>query len=603
MKTRSIVSILFVIFYINTFAENNKTTLASKLEEAKVFYNGAELTHSANTNLLKGENEVYIEGLSPNIDKNSIKIKTTNGVIVSSFEFSIDYLSQKSLNPQIQKIKDDIEAQEKLLAQTETDIKTTSNLLSILQKGVDKSIAGTDKALSIDELLKTMEQYKTKSLELEKSQKDNTQKKNQIIKSIGDLKAQFDQESLKNNKIAGLLKVNLSAPANTSCNFLITYYTTSAGWYPYYDINVQSTDNPVKITTKAKVSQVTGIDWDKVKISLSTASPSSGKVAPLFNTWFLEYMYEYAFTEVYDEVMVQNYYSYNKVEESKEIYYDADYDDGYNQASSTEKLYIIDGIISSSDYYYSIDPDKIKNVEHLDASNAVKLYGSSGANGAVIIQLKNNMNDFVHQSENQLNIVFNIDMSYSIPGNGKEQSIELKTQEVNAIFKYYSAPKLDTETFLLAEITEWQKLNLLSAYANITYDGTYIGETYINAESTHENLNLTLGTDKRVVVKREKQKDFSSTKTFGSDTKQEFSYLLTVRNNQNKPIKMVLKDQYPISTTKEINVELSKNTTTPSFNKEDIGVISWEFELQPGETKTFNMAYTVKYPKNKQLNF
>lgn len=138
--------------------------------------------------------------------------------------------------------------------------------------------------------------------------------------------------------------------------------------------------------------------------------------------------------------------------------------------------------------------------------------------------------------------------------------------------------------------------------ANITYDGTYIGETYIDAASTQEKLVLTLGSDKRVLVKREKLSEAGSTSFLGGVTKQVVTYQLTVRNNQHVPIKMVLKDQYPKSNRKEIDVELMKETTTPTFNDEDVGVISWEQEMQPGEVKTFKLLYSVKCPKGKKLN-
>jgi uncharacterized protein (TIGR02231 family) len=200
-------------------------------------------------------------------------------------------------------------------------------------------------------------------------------------------------------------------------------------------------------------------------------------------------------------------------------------------------------------------------------------------------------------------MVYNIDMPYTIPGNGKEQTIDLQTKETSAEYKYYCAPKLDTETYLLAEISDWQKLNLLSGKANITYDGTYVGETFLDARSTHEKLTLTLGTDKRVPVKREKMQDYSSTKFLGNDTKQVFTYKLTVKNNQNKPVKMVLKDQYPISTQKNIEVELLTKDTTPwTANKEDVGVITWKEELKAGETKVYQISYSVKYPKGTRLN-
>jgi len=75
-----------------------------------------------------------------------------------------------------------------------------------------------------------------------------------------------------------------------------------------------------------------------------------------------------------------------------------------------------------------------------------------------------------------------------------------------------------------------------------------------------------------------------------------------VKNNQNRKIKMVLKDQYPISTQKKIEVTLLKETTRWTFNKEDVGVITWEEDFDAGETKIYQISYSVKYPKDMKLN-
>jgi hypothetical protein len=483
-------------------------------------------------------------------------------------------------------------------------MKINTNLLSILQKSVDKKSSGSENGLNIDELMKTMDYYQSKAGDLEKTLRIEREKEQQIRKNIQNIKTQLEQESLKNNKTSGMLKLMLSAPADVPCTFTVSYYTGSAGWTPCHDIQVAATDQPVRIASKAKVRQVTGIDWEKVHISLSTATPSAGKVAPLFSAWFLQYYNpEILFNAKSRANITQNGYSYDGVmadaietKKMKEMSVSED------AKSFALPLYVVDGVPVDADYYASLDPSMIKNEQMMDASKATSLYGQAAAGGAVVVTLKSSMDDFVSQSDNQLNITFDIDMPYSIPGNGKEQNIDLKSQETPATFKYYCAPKLDYETYLLAEIAEWEKLNLLSGTANVTYDGTYVGETYIDATSTQTNLSLTLGTDKRVAVKREKLKDFSSTGFLGSDVKQEFAWQLTVRNNQNKPIRITLKDQYPISSMKEVVVELSKDTTPPSFNKEDVGVLTWEQDMQPGETKIFKLVYTVKYPKNKRLN-
>lgn len=120
--------------------------------------------------------------------------------------------------------------------------------------------------------------------------------------------------------------------------------------------------------------------------------------------------------------------------------------------------------------------------------------------------------------------------------------------------------------------------------------------------STLKKLTLTLGTDKRIMVKREKVKDFSSKKAFGSDTRQVFAYTITVKNNRKNDVRMTLKDQYPISTQKNIEVELLKDTTEPTTNNTETGVVTWETTLKAGEMRTYTFSYSVKYPKGMDLN-
>lgn len=601
------MALLFAICSSVAYSQDKKTTKAN-LDEATVFFQGAELIHSAAYSVTKGENEIYIEGLSPNIDKNSLKIRTTNNVIVSAYEFSVDYLAgSKGKNTVAKKLQDSINYYEKRLGEIETEIAINQDMIKFLKKGTGKNVSGSEKGLGIDELVKTMEYYKTQAFELQSTLTASNKKKDETEETISRLKRQLSAESLKNDKSSGVLKLKLAAPVNTNCNFTISYYTIVAAWIPYYDINIASTDQPIKIVAKSRVKQTTGMDWEKVKLTLSSATPSKGKTAPLFDAWFLNYVQPKVSSPQnrVSSIPAQNAYSYDNI--PKEVAKEAPLEkefwirgiSSFNE--NTKPLYIVDGQIVED--LNSLDAAMVKDFQVLKDASATAIYGSKGANGVVVINLKDGMDDFVTQAETDLNIAYNIDLPYTIPGNGKEQIIDLQTKETSAEYKYYCAPKLDTETYLLAEISDWQKLNLLSGKANITYEGTYVGESQIDASSTQQKLTLTLGSDKRVSVKREKMQDFSSIKFLGNDTKQAFTYKLTVRNSQNKAIKMVLKDQYPISMQKEIEVELLAKETTPwTANKEDLGVITWEEELKAGETKTYQMSYTVKYPKGRKVN-
>ncbi len=605
--TSMYLTMLFGLLISSGSRAQESKNIPSKLTDATVFFKGAELTHSANATLAKGENEIVVEGLSPNVDLNSIKIKASNGVIVSSYEFSIDFLSVgKPQAPRLKQLADSITYYQEKMEKVDIDLKINTTLLDQLQKGITKNVSGSEKGLGIDELMKTMDYYKSKSEQMETTQTALNKQKKQLNVSIARLKAQLNQESTKGQKTSGILKLSLASPRPQPSSFTITYYTAQASWVPYYDINILSTDKPIQIAQKSKVQQTTGLDWEKVKLTLSTATPSNGKTAPLFSSWFLKQR-EYAPAAPAPQAMMQNSYTY--ADEVVELAKEEEIQEQKIMIRGTgsvdqnrEPLYIIDGRPGTAQEVQSFDPQTIKDITVLKDASATAIYGARGANGVIVITLKNSMDDYITESDNVLNMVYNIDLPYTIPGNGKVQSIDLQTKEATAEYKYYCAPKLDSETYLLAEIADWEKLGLLSGKANITYDGTYVGELSIDASSTQEKLTLTLGTDKRVAVKREKMKDFSSTKVLASDVEQVFTYTLTVKNNQNKPVKMVLKDQYPLSTQKKIEVNLLKDTTPWTANKEDLGVITWEEEFKAGETKTYKISYSVKYPKGMRLN-
>ena len=199
-----------------------------------------------------------------------------------------------------------------------------------------------------------------------------------------------------------------------------------------------------------------------------------------------------------------------------------------------------------------------------------------------------------------MNVTFDIDLPYDVPSNGKEQNVVLKEYTVPSVYKYYAVPCLDKDAYLLGEIPDWEKLNLLPGEANIIFEGTYIGRSHIDPGSILDTLNLTLGKDKRVVVKREKVVDYSSVKFLGSNKRQIFTYEITVKNNKKEKIQILLKDQYPVSSSKDIEEELLESSGA-EINT-DTGVLTWKLQLAPGESKKYRISYSIKYPKEKMVN-
>jgi hypothetical protein len=73
-----------------------------------------------------------------------------------------------------------------------------------------------------------------------------------------------------------------------------------------------------------------------------------------------------------------------------------------------------------------------------------------------------------------------------------------------------------------------------------------------------------------------------------------------LRPEQKLPIQMELQDQYPLSTTKDIEVELLQHEGAAV--NEETGILTWKLQLAPGEIKKLRLSYSVKYPKDKMIS-
>lgn len=605
MKQPSLIAVFLLLISANLFAGGGDKTIApATLKSATVYRNGAELFHTAKATLVQGNNELVIEGVSNNIDMNSVQLGTDGNVTILSVSFSKDHLRPAQPSARMNKLHDSLESVNKDLASLQVLIKTDQEILDLLKS--NKEIRGTQTGLSVAELTKMVDYYKAKTLELQKEISQYREKEIKLQEAIGLLNLQVKEEEQKNTKTIGKLQLLLYCPVGGQFNFNLSYYTPLAAWYPAYDIRVDNINNPVKLSYKAKLAQTTGIDWNNVKLTLATSVPNQQNNAPELKSWFLAFQQPSLgnlsgmLQGRVAGVVVRGASSTN-LEEVVVAGYGGNGSDQYDRKTEVpEPLYIVNGNEISKSEFKMIEARAIKEMKVLKDSEASSLYGSRATGGAVVATLKEDLGDYISVNDNQLNVTFEIDLPYDIPTNGKEQNVSLKDYTVQAQYRYYAAPGVDKDAYLLGEMADWESLNLLPGDANIIFEGTYIGKTHIDPASIRDTLNLTLGRDKRVVIKREKLKDFSSVKFLGANKKQVFTYEITVKNNKKENVELLLKEIYPLSTNKDIEVEVLE--ISGATNDPELGQLSWKTTLTAGESKKYRVSYSIKYPKDKKIN-
>ena len=146
---------------------NERKTVRSKLDEVTVFLRGAELKHSAEIALTQGENEVWIEGLSTQIDAGSLNLRAGEGIVISAYEFVPKHVSEQITDPTLRKLRDSLVLYQKNVQQINIEINVHRQMLEMLEKGMSQKMASQEKGMTLDELAKSMEYFKNKHIEIE----------------------------------------------------------------------------------------------------------------------------------------------------------------------------------------------------------------------------------------------------------------------------------------------------------------------------------------------------------------------------------------------------------------------------------------------------
>lgn len=512
----------------------------AQLGEVVVYRTGAALTHNAKIVLPAGATELIIDNVAGTIDENTIQVSapsnvTILSVLVNKNQETDTRQDTASSSPEQKKINTSIKEAQQSLQKVQNRISAYDKSLALLEQ--NQVVSSPQNGVNAAELGKLAELYLVKQIELrDKLSEQRLQEKelNDKIRVWNAELATLGGKVQQQLVTRGQLKLQLMSAVAVNTSIEVSYFSNAATWSAAYDIKAGNLNQPVDLVYKANIQQNTGLDWNKVKLSLSTGNPTIGNIAPLLSTWYLRFGQPPAYGASREQV-------------------------GVNTIQASE-----------SDY-------------RMRAKAAAK-----------------SLDEYVSTQESPVATTFNIDVPYTIASNYKIHAVALQTHELNTVYKHYAVPRLDPDVFLLAELTDIESLNLIPGPANILFENKFVGKTMLNPYSTEDTINVSIGRDKRITVKREKISEQSGVKTLGSTKKQTFVYELTVKNGKPDKIELLLKDQIPSSTDNAVEVELISSDHA-SLNS-DNGVLTWRLNLKPGEVRKVKFSYSVKYPKGRVIN-
>jgi len=538
-----------------------KEIVKSTLTEVTVYSQGAQLHHKANFNVKVGVTEIIIEGISPYIDPRSIQVKATGNIVILDSKYSTYYPQPTtvSIDGMPVKIKKDIKLLEDSLKIIGFDIQELQDEIDVLN--ATKSILSNNGVIrgqgkvndSLNLLQQALDFYSLKMVELNKKLLVlNKKKQERLEKKRGmdeRLQAYRNYENngnynpQENSKPIPRVTITVSSKELVTGKLNLSYVVSNAGWTPFYDLRSEATTGKLSLTYKAQVYQNTGLDWNEVKLNISTNNPRANKTKPELNPWYIDYN---SYRQVTQKKSKMEYLT-----ETNAIPQAA-----FNQGFTLNNT-AFDSDAMTADQFTTV-------VHHLIAAE------------------------------------FKIDLPYNIKSNNEQHMVLIKQAELDTKFKYYSVQKMDPGVYLVAQMTKLDELQLVPAKANIYFDGSYIGETYIDPTKMDDTLNLSLGKDPNIVVKRTLLKKDSKEKIIGDKKERTFAHQIEVLNLKSTAIELVIQDQLPITQNADITIEaieLSRGKL------DDVsGLIEWSLNLKGKETKKFDFNFKVKHAKDKIIN-
>jgi len=532
-------------------AIESEKTVKSKPEKIIVYTQGAQVHRNALVNLVAGQNTLIFSGLENCINASAIQASGNGNFIIADIQHEVHYpeFDKAKLNGDVRykKLLKHVNDSLKELNYLIEDITLKYDALSTeknvllnysLYKGQSKrdSIASLKEGLSY--LREKLYNINTEQLKLKREREKLEAKKVILNERIVNVSNELANENNSGEveKVDYRILVHVIADQATQASINLNYYITNAGWTPSYDLRANTSDQNVKLTYKAQIHQQSGIDWGSVKLVLSTANPNRSYNLPELSPWYLGYT---------------NYNYKNK----KENY----------------------GSVPSSNSYLE---QSAKNSADMSLDKEV---------------VAQNAYDYTTVSENVIETEYEIRLNYNIPSDGKEHFAAIMVKDLKTLYRYKAIPKLNNNVYLTAVLPDWEDAITMGGEASIYYDGSYIGKTNLTPGGTEDTMQLSLGIDKNIAIKRQKIKDKCSQKVLDNDIIHQYTFEIIMKNSRATKIEIEVEDQLPLTQDKSVSIE-RKELSGAKYD-EVTGILKWRTNIQAKDSKKLTLTYQIKAPK------
>lgn len=294
--------LLVFIFYFTSLAIQQEVQMNSIITHVQIYPDSARLIREGEVELAQGNYRIIFSDMIEIFDDKTVHVEleqeTNNKARINGVSIETILLKEEP-EEKIRQLQEEIKRLEKEIKKIISEKNSLNDKIEFLKSIVyllqDKKSDNTIVQFPAVEQLESIyefldERLKTNyALELYYDfQVESYREK------ITFLQRQLQQVTEERRDTKKIISVDVEVFQNSHFNIIVSYQINKGiSWQPVYDARVNLKDEKIELFTYGLIKQMTGVNWENVNVSLSTAKPTVSGELPAIQSWFLiPYSYE-----------------------------------------------------------------------------------------------------------------------------------------------------------------------------------------------------------------------------------------------------------------------------------------------------------------------
>ena len=543
---RFTLSSLALALCLIPMAQADTLTRLSQIQAVTVHPGMATVTRTLALQLPAGEHILLIPGLPAGLDEASLRLSGVgSGLQIDSVE--IRHLQARDLvQPEAERLQSrqqqlqdqmaTLQAEGAALTTQETFLQALAQAPGKPQERGATPLAASEWQTGVAALGDGMRTLGMARVKLAQQQRSLQAELSVVERELQRLQSQ-DKES---RTVAVSLR-----NAGGDARLTLEYQVAGAGWQPVYEAQLDTRKGELTLTRAALVQQVTGENWERVKLRLATSRPQQQSQPPEPESWWIDLR-----------------------DESRDLQQAA-----LASGAASRKMAEMEVMADMAAPAPAPQEAAQLTLATLDAGEFVAEYQIAG--------------------------------TISLASNQDRQRVVLGQQQQPVTQRLQALPRLDPHVYLYADVKNTLDAPWLAGEWHLSRDGAFIGSRQQPKVAVGEQLSLAFGVDDAVKVTanalQEEQGEQGVLNKEQTLTRR-WHYQFVSGHKQAMPLTVL--DVWPVARNELVKVTPLEASPVPTRQRVDEkpGVLAWDLQLPAGGKVQLEPGYRISYPYQRKLD-